>query len=163
MWTTANLCDRYSTSSRLQIASPDFKSYGKKSSFYGQISTIKVFEDNVIVRQALKETVNNRILVLDGGGSKRCALLGDNIASIASVNQWQGIIVNGCVRDSEQLVKIPIGIMALGVHPLKSNKNGHGERDIPVCFSGIIFNHDDYLYADADGIVVSKQNLIRIP
>ncbi|HFD11049.1 MAG TPA: ribonuclease E inhibitor RraA, partial [Crenotrichaceae bacterium] len=122
MWTTTDLCDRYSENNRLQIASPDFKSYGKKSSFYGQITTVKVFEDNVIVRQILREKGNNRILVIDGGGSKRCALLGDNIASIASANQWQGIIVNGCVRDSEQLVKIPIGIMALGVHPLKSNK-----------------------------------------
>ncbi len=155
-FTTAELCDAYSDTINLQIAEPVFKPYGANISFCGQITTIKSYEDNVLVKTTLEEKVENRVLVVDGGGSHRCALFGKDLAKIAIANGWQGIIIYGCIRDAAILENLPIGIRALHTHPLKSHKTGHGDRDLLVTFAGINFKKDHYLYADSDGIIVSE-------
>jgi regulator of ribonuclease activity A len=155
-FTTADLCDKHAEKEHFQIAEPLFKAFGGSTAFCGAITTLRVFEDNILIRKTLEEQVENRVLVVDGGGSHRCALLGGNLATLAVGNGWQGIIVYGCVRDSLELSQIPIGIRALHAHPLKSHKKGIGERDILVNFAGIHFKQDHFLYADADGIIVSE-------
>ena len=156
---TADLCDQFSDLDHFQIAEPIFKSFGNKYTLSGQITTLKVFEDNSLVRSTLEEKVENRVLVVDGGGSRRCALMGDNLAEIACQNGWQGIIIYGCIRDSETINQLSIGIKALNTHPLKSHKRGQGDRDCMITFAGINFKKDYYLYADCDGIIVSEANL----
>jgi regulator of ribonuclease activity A len=158
-FTTADLCDVHSEEEHFQIAEPMFKSYGANPAFCGRITTLKVFEDNVLVRQTLEEKVENRVLVIDGGGSHRCALLGSNLARLAIDNGWQGIIIYGCLRDSALIDQLPIGIRALHTHPLKSHKRGFGDRDMLVTFAGVNFKKDHFLYADTDGIIVSDTML----
>ena len=155
-FTTANLCDAHSEEENFQIAEPLLKSYGGRTSFYGQITTIKVFEDNILIRTVLEEKVENRVLVVDGGGSHRCALLGEDLARIAIANGWRGIVIHGCIRDSASIKQLPIGILALHTHPLKSHKKDHGDRDLLVTFAGINFKQNHFLYADSDGIIVSE-------
>ena len=98
--------------------------------------------------------------VVDGGGSMRCALLGDQLAELAEENEWAGVVVNGGIRDSAAIAEIGIGVKALGVHPLKSVKRGIGERDIPVRFAGVTFLPNHYLYADEDGLLVAEEPLL---
>jgi len=157
---TADLCDQHSEMEHFQVGEPLFKAFGKNAGFSGQITTLKVFEDNVLVRKTLQQQVTDRVLVIDGGGSHRCALLGGNIAQLACDNGWQGIIVYGCIRDSVIINTLPIGIRALHTHPLRSYKKGAGEENISVTFAGIHFRHDHFLYADADGIIVSELKLL---
>lgn len=130
-----------------------------KKSFCGQITTVKVFEDNVLIKTVLEEKVNNRVLVVDGGGSHHCALLGDNLTNLAIDNGWQGIVVYGCIRDSAIIDQLPIGIRALHTHPLKSHKKDRGDRDLVVTFAGVNFKKDHYIYVDTDGIIVSETML----
>lgn len=156
---TADLCDRFSDQDNFQIAEPIFRQFGNKRNFSGQITTLKVFEDNALVRATLEEKVSDRVLVIDGGGSRRCALLGDTLASLALENGWQGILVYGCVRGSEIIEQLPIGVMALNTHPLRSNKHDIGQRDVMITFAGVNFKKDHYLYADSDGIIVSETKL----
>ncbi len=156
---TADLCDHFSSQEFFQIAEPVLKPFGKNIAFNGQITTLKVFEDNILIRSTLEEKVSNRVLVVDGGGSRRCALLGDDLANIACQNGWNGIIIYGCIRDAMAINQLPIGIRALNTHPLKSHKRGQGDRDCMITFAGVNFKHDHYLYADYDGIIVSETNL----
>ena len=155
---TTDLCDEFSD--RLQVAEPIFGDYGAEVMFSGPIVTLKVFEDNSLVRAVLEEPGDGRVLVVDGGGSMRCALVGDQLAELAEDNEWAGVIVNGCIRDSQAIGEIPIGVKALGVHPLKSVKRGVGERDIPVRFAGVTFQPGGYIYADEDGLLVSEKPLL---
>ena len=162
---TTDLCDEHfdlcnQFSDRLQIAEPIFNDYGGEMMFSGAIVTLKVFEDNTLVRKVLEEPGEDRVLVVDGGGSTRCALLGDQLAELAEDNGWAGVVVNGCIRDSAVVAEMGIGVKAIGTHPLKSVKRNSGERDIPVCFAGITFRPGSYLYADEDGMLVSEQPLI---
>lgn len=159
-FTTADLCDLHSNLSHFQIAEPILKSFGGTPIFCGQISTLKVFEDNILVRETLQQQVRNRVLVIDGGGSHRCALLGEDMTQMAYQNGWQGIVVYGCVRDTKVLKQIPIGLLALHAHPLKSRKKGGGQKDCLVSFAGINFKKDHFLYADEDGIIVSETMLL---
>ncbi|WP_020485694.1 ribonuclease E activity regulator RraA [Methylomonas sp. MK1] len=156
---TGALCDRFSAQENFQIAEPLFRYFGGKSQFSGQITTLKVFEDNTLVRTVLEEKVTDRVLVIDGGGSKRCALLGDTLTALAVENGWQGIVVYGSIRGSEAINKMPIGVVALNTHPLCSSKHGHGHRDSVITFAGVNFKKDHYLYADSDGIIVSETKL----
>jgi regulator of ribonuclease activity A len=158
-FTTANLCDTHSEQDNLQIAEPLLKSYGGKLSFNGQISTVKAFEDNVLIRTVLEQKVESRVLVVDGGGSHRCALVGEELARLAIANGWQGIVIHGCIRDSESINQLPIGIRALHTHPLKSHKKDPGDRELLVTFAGVNFKQNHFLYADADGIIVSETML----
>lgn len=155
---TTDLCDEFSD--RLQIAEPVFGDYGGEVMFCGPITTLKVFEDNSLVRAALEEPGDGRVLVVDGGGSMRCALLGDQLAELAEDNDWAGIVINGCIRDSTAVADLNIGVKALGVHPLKSVKRGVGERDLSVRFAGVNFVPGAFLYADEDGLLVADEPLI---
>lgn len=157
---TPDLCDQYADTHHLQIAEPMFRSFGGKSSFSGRVTTLKVFEDNVLIRKTLEEKVEDGVLVIDGGGSHRCALLGGNLAKLACNNGWQGIIVYGCIRDSVEVNRLPIGILALHTHPLKSHKRSTGDRDMLITVAGVNFKTGYYVYADEDGIVVSDDKLV---
>ncbi len=154
---TTDLCDAYSE--YIQVCEPIFRSFGKKSSFYGPIATLKVLDDNVLVRNALETLPAGTVLVVDGQGSIRCALLGDNLASIAERRGLAGIIINGCVRDSAELKQMNIGICALATVPKKSNKGGLGEENIPLQFAGVEWNPNHYVYVDEDGIIVADRLL----
>jgi regulator of ribonuclease activity A len=151
-----DLCDAHG--GVVRVADPIFASYGARRSYGGVIETIKCFEDNSLVAERAGQR-GGRVLVVDGGGSKRCALVGDNLASQASVNGWQGIIVFGCVRDVEELGQIDVGIHALAAHPLRSVKRGAGESNVLVTFAGIDFIPGRYVYADANGILVAPTRL----
>ncbi|KKK36603.1 ribonuclease [Mesobacillus campisalis] len=154
----ADLCDEHA--SELVICQSEFKSYGKKPKFHGPISTVKVFEDNVLVLESLESIPEGSVLVVDGGGSRRCALMGDRLGEIAQNRKLAGIIINGCVRDTEDLAKLEVGIFALGSNPLKSKKEGKGEKQVPVSFGGIQWQPGSYAYADGDGVVVSERKLL---
>ena len=153
---TADLCDDHSDD--LIILNQQFNSYGKVDSFYGQISTVKCFNDNSKVREAVNSEGSRKVLVVDGNASTDCALLGDMLAEAAVKNNWSGIIVNGCIRDSDVIANIDLGVFALSTIPLKSVKKNIGDRDVLVNFMGIDFNPGDYIYADLDGIIISKSN-----
>ena len=152
---TADLSDRLEDTA--QIAAPVFRDYGGRVRFSGPLSTVKCFEDNSLVRAALEERGNGRVLVVDGGGSMRCALLGDELAALAAENGWSGVVVNGCIRDSEAIAGIDLGVKALATIPRKSVKRGHGERDLLVRFAEVSFNPRHYLYADADGVLITAR------
>ena len=154
---TSDLCDTFSQS--LQICEPGFVSFGALTRFAGQISTIKCFEDNSLVREAVGEPGLGRVLVVDAGASRRCAMLGDLLAAKAVDSRWSGVLLNGMIRDSVDIGTMPIGVKALGTHPLKSVKKGVGERDVPVRFGGVEFVPGAYLYADEDGILCSPAEL----
>ena len=158
-FTTADLCDEFE--SLVKIAEPLFQDYGQLKSFYGEIATVKVFEDNVLVRKTLETEGRKRVLVVDGGASKKVALVGDQLAKIAYKNGWAGILVNGCIRDSLEIAKIQIGLKALNTVPKKSIKKGQGEVDVPVEFAGLVFNPKSYLYADQDGVILAEKNLLK--
>ena len=141
----------------VQYLEPVYKSYGGKTSFSGRIVTVKCYEDNSLVEEALKSNGKNSILVVDAGGSMNCAMLGDKRATDAIKNEWEGILVHGLIRDSATIKGMKIGILALGVYPLKSIKNGVGDSNLIVNFSGITFTPGEYLYADEDGVIVIKE------
>ncbi len=155
---TADLCDEFSK--KLAVCEPMFRSFGKKSRFSGPISTVKVHEDNVLVREALETLPPGTVLVVDGGGSKRCALLGDKLARIAVERSLGGVIINGCVRDSGELAEMELGILALASHPLRSKKEGAGDKDVPVEFGGVEWKPGHYVYADEDGVVILRERLL---
>lgn len=159
IFTTAKLCDEYAHQAHFQIAEPIFKNFGGKTSFFGQITTLKVFEDSGLVKQTLTEKVNRRVLVIDGGGSHRCALIDYELAEIANNNGWQGIIIYGCIRNSVELRQLPIGIRALHAQPLNSHERGVGESGNTLTFAGVNFKPEHFLYADDDGIIVSEAGL----
>ena len=156
---TAELCDRFSAQENFQIAEPIFKQYGSLRRFSGQISTLKVFEDYDLIQSTLEQLGHGRVLVVDGGGSRRCALFGDTLAALAVANGWQGLIIYGCIRGSEQIDQLPLGVMALNTHPLRSRKHAPGDADILITFAGVNFKKDHYLYADCDGIIVAETKL----
>ena len=154
---TADLYDEHGDN--LQVALPLFNDYGGVLKFSGQISTLKCYEDNTLVRAALEESGNGKVLVVDGGESLRCALVGDMLAQLGMENGWAGIIVSGCIRDSVVISGIEIGVKAIATNPRKSVKKGAGDRDIPVNFAGVNFIPGQYIYADEDGIVVAENEL----
>ncbi len=157
-FTTADLCDRFAA--ELQIGEPLFHDYGGKPRFAGQIATIKCFEDNSRVRDLVAEEGRGRVLVIDAGGSTRRAVLGDMLAQQAVDKGWSGIVVYGCIRDSFAIAQLSLGVKALGTCPLRTDKRGEGQRDVPVRFAGVNFRQEDWLYADEDGIIVASRALI---
>jgi regulator of ribonuclease activity A len=159
IFTTAKLCDDYAHQANFQIAEPMFKHFGGKATFLGQITTIKVFEDNQLVKRTLAEKVDSRVLVIDGGGSHRCALIDYQLAEIACRNGWQGIVIYGSIRNSAEIKQLPIGIRALHTHPLQSHDRGIGESGNTLTFAGVNFKQNHFLYADEDGIIVSETRL----
>lgn len=154
---TADLCDAHED--KVRVVSPMFRSYGGRRAFCGPITTLKLFEDNGLVRAAVQSAGNGRVLVIDGGGSLRRALVGDQLALLAVKNGWSGIVVFGAIRDSRAIGDMEIGVFALATHPQKTLKKNEGDVDVPVCFGGVTFCPGEWLYADEDGVIVSTQPL----
>ncbi len=155
MFATTDLSDAHPEA---QVLAPIYADYGGNPDFYGPIKTLKVFEDNTAVRAALEKPGEGHVLVIDGGGSDRCALVGGNLGALAEQNGWAGIVVYGYVRDSVELSGQEIGIRALGTHPKKSEKGLHSASEDKVLhFGGVTFRPGAWLYADEDGVVVSDK------
>ncbi|HEX6735357.1 MAG TPA: ribonuclease E activity regulator RraA [Azonexus sp.] len=159
---TPDLCDAFEAElgQSVRVVAPMFQRYGGKPAFSGQIVTLKLFEDNSLVREAFAENGLGKVLVIDGGGSLRCALVGDQLAILAAKNGWAGVVVYGCIRDSGDIADIDLGVRALNTHPQKSIKKGVGDRDIAVTFGGVTFTPGEWLYADEDGVLVSAKPLL---
>lgn len=156
---TADIMDDYEGA--VQVAPNLFRDYGGLSRFSGEVETVKCFENNPLVRQRLTgEDGTGKVLVVDGGGSLRRALMGDQLAAGAVQNKWRGIIINGAIRDSAAIAKLSIGCKALGTIPLKSEKKVPGEQGVPVSFAGLQFRPGQHVYADEDGIVLSDTPLV---
>ncbi|WP_431803661.1 ribonuclease E activity regulator RraA [Halobacillus andaensis] len=154
---TADLCDSYPD--KVSIVDPSFSSFGKMKSFFGPISTVKVKDDNVLVRKALETIPAGNVLVVDGMASKNCALLGGNLAEIAAERGLAGIIINGYIRDFMEVCETDIGIIALGTIPLKSRKEGKGQENVTLEFGNAVWNPNDYVYVDEDGVIVASEKL----
>ena len=150
---TADLYDELGES--VQSVSLQFQDLGGTTSFSGPIRTVKCYHDNVVLKTVLSTPGAGAVLVVDGGGSLGRALMGDMIAEIAVKNGWNGVIINGAIRDRAVLAGLPLGVKALGSNPRKSVKDGVGEVDVPVAFGGVIFTPGGTVYADADGILVA--------
>jgi regulator of ribonuclease activity A len=157
VFATADLCDEHGAD--VQVAEPVFRDFGGRSRFSGPIATCKVFEDNQLVRATLEGPGNGRVLVVDGGASLRCALLGDQLAHLGVKNGWNGVVVWGCIRDAAPIASMDIGVKALATHPRRSVKKGDGSTGIPVTFAGVTFEPGAYLYADEDGVVVARNRI----
>ena len=155
---TADLWDEYAD--QLSYLNLPLLHYGKKHSFYGEVITLKVFEDNTFVRELLSTNGKGKVLVIDGGGSTRCALVGDNIAQLAIDNEWSGILVYGAIRDSAIIKTMDIGLLALGTCSVKSIKNNVGYPHQELLINGTKIQDKQYLYADADGVLLSDAKLI---
>ncbi|MDY7574243.1 ribonuclease E activity regulator RraA [Actimicrobium sp. CCI2.3] len=161
-FSSCDLCDAHEdllVLGTLQVLPPVFQSYGQSRAFCGPAVTLKVFEDNVLVRAALEQPGQGRVLVVDGGGSLRCGMVGGNLAKLAETNRWSGIIVFGCVRDAEELNACGIGLRALAVHPRRSARKGVGETGVNATIAGVMVRPGDWIYADADGVLVSQERL----
>lgn len=156
-WTTPDLCD---THPEVQVAEPLFRGYGGRVAFHGAIATVRCHEDNSRVRELAGTPGQGRVMVVDGGGSLRRALLGDQIAATAARNGWAGFLIHGAVRDVEVLAQLDLGVQALAAHPMKTEKRGLGEVDVPVRFAGVDFHPGHWLYADGNGVIVSARKLV---
>tara|TARA_R110002110_G_scaffold86743_6_gene226319 strand:- start:6359 stop:6841 length:483 start_codon:yes stop_codon:yes gene_type:complete len=154
---TTDLSDAHQ--SEVQHCAPIFHDYGGVIAFSGPIATLKLFEDNVMVRAAVETPGEGRVLVVDGGASMNCALFGGNLAALAAENGWAGIVINGCIRDRGELAAASLGVKALAAHPKRSAREGKGEADITVRFAGVTFTPGAWLYADADGIILANMKL----
>ncbi|QMT41429.1 ribonuclease E activity regulator RraA [Neisseria shayeganii] len=135
----------------------DFKSYGRRRRFCGRIRTIRCHQDNGLIKALMNTPGNGQVLVVDGGGSRYSALMGDMIADAARQNGWAGAVIFGVIRDSVAIDQMDFGIKALGTNPKKSGKSGVGESDVPVSFGNLTFTPGHYLYSDEDGILVSPE------
>lgn len=144
---------------KVRVLDPLFADFGGRDAFHGPVKTLKCFEDNAKVRQAVEGPGDGQVLVVDGGGSERCALFGGNLAELAEKNGWAGVVVYGCIRDWAEIETFEIGCKALATHPRKSVKKDGGDYDVPVSFAGVTIRPGDWLYADRDGIVVADAKL----
>lgn len=159
---TCDICDANEdklAAGTLAVLPPVFQRFGKRQAFSGPAATLKVFEDNVLVRSTLETPGDGRVLVVDGGGSLRCALVGGNLGVLAEKNAWAGIIVNGCIRDSEEINACDIGVHALATHPQRSMRKGVGESGLRVSIAGVAIKPGDWIYADMDGVLVASDKL----
>jgi len=159
---TTDLCDDYAAmldDGTLAVLPPVYRSFGQKLRFCGPATTVQVFEDNALVRSTLETPGRGHVLVIDGGGSLRRALVGGQLGVLAQNNGWAGIVVDGCIRDCDEINVCEIGVRALATHPRKSGKTGAGQVDVRVQVSGVDVSPGDWIYADADGILVSRQEL----
>jgi regulator of ribonuclease activity A len=156
---TCDLCDVYKndTSGQFRVLPPVFQDYGGKASFAGPAATVQCFEDNSLVKAAVESPGQGRVLVVDGGGSVRKALVGGNLAAAAARNGWAGVLVHGAVRDVAELRATALGIRALALIPMPTEKRNQGRADLEVVIAGVVVRPGDWVYADADGIVVSDQ------
>lgn len=154
---TADLCDAHADV--VKVCQTPFRSFGQAKAFHGPIRTLSVLDDNALVRQVLERPGHGAVLVVNGGGSLKRALVGDNLARLAIDNGWAGIVVHGAIRDSGVIDSMGMGIRAVGTTPLRADRDAIGEIDIPTSFGGVIFTPGDWLYADADGVIVAPRRL----
>lgn len=154
---TPDLCDEYE--GQVKVLDAIFRNYGGVDSFYGEAVTIKCFVDNSVVKQLVDTPGEGRVIVMDGGGSLRRAILGDMLAEKASNNGWAGLVINGCIRDCDEIAQLKLGVKALNTHPMKTEKRGLGDLDIPVTFAGHTIEPGNWVYSDNNGIVVSEKKL----
>lgn len=154
---TSELCDIYSD--QVDVVEPIFSSFGGVSAFCGKITTVKCFENTGLISEVLEENGQGRVLLIDGGGTVRRALIDAELAQLAVDNGWEGIIVNGAVRQLDVLENLNIGIQALAPIPVGASNDNHGEVDTPVNFGGVTFLPEDYIYADLTGIILSPEPL----
>lgn len=153
MKSTPDICDDYAGG--IAVMDPVFTNYGGRNAFSGLCVTVKCFEDNSKVKELAGTPGLGRIMVVDGGGSLRRALLGDMIAATALANGWSGFVIYGSIRDVDVLGAMDIGVQALAAHPIKTDKKGIGEVDVPVTFAGVTVHPGDFVAADNNGIVVA--------
>jgi regulator of ribonuclease activity A len=156
-WTTPDLSDLHPD---VEVASPIFRDFGGLRAFSGRIATVRAPNDNTMVRSRLETPGDSRVLVVDGGGSLECALVGDRLGDLAVTNGWRGIIVHGCVRDTPALSALPLGVRAIAANPRKSRNGGAGETDVELTFAGATWRPGAWVYADADGILISAWPLV---
>ena len=156
-YVTPDLCDAYPE--LVQVVEPMFSNFGGRESFGGEIVTVKCHEDNSLVKAQAELPGQGRVLVVDGGGSLRRALLGDLIAVKAAKNGWEGMVIYGCVRDVDVLMQIDLGVQALASHPMKTDKRDIGDLNVSVTFGGVTFVPGQYVYADNNGVLVSPKAL----
>jgi|SRR5690606_29728101 len=154
---TADLVDDHDD--KLTFCELSFTKFGKADGFEGEIVTLKTFEDNKQLRSILEQPGNGRVLVVDGAGSTRVAIVGDQIAALGLQNGWAGLVLNAAIRDSADINQMDYAVFARGTSPKKSSKTGFGQKDVPVSFGNVTFVPGHYLYADADGILVSENRL----
>jgi len=154
---TPDLCDEYPE--LVEVVEPMFHNFGGIDNFGGEIVTVKCFEDNSIVKEQVGLPGNGRVMVVDGGGSKRNALLGDMLAEKAASNGWAGLIIYGCIRDVDVIRQTNLGVQALGCNPRKTEKRGLGDLNVEVKFGGVVFKPGHYVYADNNGVIVSPKAL----
>ena len=154
---TPDLCDEFE--SQVRILEPVFRSYGGQQSFYGPVLTIKCFEDNSVLKELVGKPGEGRVIVMDGGGSLRRAILCDMLAENAQNNGWAGLVIYGCIRDCDQIALLNLGVKALNTHPQKTEKRGLGDLNVPVSFAGQTIEPGDWVYADNNGIIVSSAEL----
>lgn len=154
---TPDLCDEYPD--LVEVVEPLFSSFGGRIAFGGKIATVKCFEDNSLVKEALAEPGEGKVLVVDGGASMRRALMGDMIAQNAVDNGWAGVVIYGCIRDIDIIMSMDLGVQAINTVPMKTDKRGEGQRDIAVTFGGVTFKPGAYVYADNNGVIVSPEAL----
>lgn len=145
---------------QLQVAAPIFRDFGGRTKFHGQIVTLKALEDNTYLKATFETDGHGKVLVVDSAGSMRAAMMGDVMAALGATNGWEGVIINGCIRDSADVARVDIGVKALGTTPRKTVKRDQGVRDIPLRFADVIFNPGEWLYADEDGIVLAREALL---
>ncbi|NVK26318.1 MAG: ribonuclease E activity regulator RraA [Gammaproteobacteria bacterium] len=154
---TPDLCD--DNEGHVAALETQFHHYGLHKYFSGQVVTVKCFEDNSVIKALVNTPGNDRVIVVDGGGSMRRALLGDMLADAAVQNGWAGLVINGCIRDVQVINQLELGVMALGTHPMKTDKRGEGQQDIPVSIGGVTIKSGDFVYADENGVIVSNKSL----
>ena len=155
---TTDLCDEHPD--LVRVVEPMFTNCGGKACFGGEIVTVKCHEDNSLVKETASTPGQGKVMVVDGGGSMRRALLGDMIAENAVKHGWEGFIIYGCIRDVDAIRGLDIGVQALGVVPLRTDKHGIGDRNVSVTFGGVTFNPGEFVYADNNGIIVSAERLV---
>ena len=161
-FSTPDLCDAYEAQimeGRVRVLDSIFNNYGGHDCFFGQAVTIKCFEDNSVVKQLVGTSGNGRVIVMDGGGSLRRAILGDMLAEKAADNGWAGLVINGCIRDFDQIAETKLGVKALNTHPMKTDKRGLGDLNVDVSFAGHTIRQGDWVYSDNNGILISDREL----
>lgn len=155
---TCDLCDDHPDN--VSVCEPMFASFGGREAFGGEIVTVKCHEDNSRVKELLATPGQGKVLVVDGGGSLRCALMGDLIGESAVQNGWEGVVIYGCVRDVDALGTLDLGVHAVAAIPLKSVRKGVGETNLPVTFGGVTFRPGHFVYADNNGVIVADSKLV---
>lgn len=153
---TPDLCDAYP---EVLVLEPMLNNYGARRAFGGEVVTVKCFEDNSVVKEQVAKPGKGKVLVVDGGGSRRAALLGDQLAEKAAANGWEGIVIYGSIRDLDEIGRTELGVQALGPHPRKTEKRGLGDLNVPVTFGGLRFEPGQYVYADNNGVILSQKPL----